>query len=47
MTKAEITGKLDEIVDFSGVEHTIDTPVKRYSDIATVAPWHSGRPGAA
>ena len=31
MTKAEITRKFDEIVDFSGVERFIDTPVKRYS----------------
>lgn len=31
MTKAEITGKLDEIVDFSGCELYLDTPVKRYS----------------
>ena len=31
MTKAEINRKLDEIVDFSGVERYIDTPVKRYS----------------
>ena len=31
MTKAEITSKLDEIVDFSGCERYIDTPVKRYS----------------
>lgn len=31
MNKAEITRKLDEIVDFSGVERYIDTPVKRYS----------------
>ena len=31
MTKAEITSKFDEIVDFSGVERYIDTPVKRYS----------------
>jgi ABC-type polysaccharide/polyol phosphate transport system ATPase subunit len=31
MTKAEITGKLDEIISFSGVERFIDTPVKRYS----------------
>lgn len=31
MTKAEIKGKFDEIVDFSGVERYIDTPVKRYS----------------
>ena len=31
MTKTEIRGKFDEIVDFSGVERYIDTPVKRYS----------------
>lgn len=31
MTKKEITKKFDEIVDFSGVERYIDTPVKRYS----------------
>ena len=31
MTKAEITSKLDEIIDFSGCERFIDTPVKRYS----------------
>lgn len=31
MTKAEIKSKFDEIVDFSGVERYIDTPVKRYS----------------
>jgi lipopolysaccharide transport system ATP-binding protein len=31
MTKKEITSKFDEIVDFSGVERYIDTPVKRYS----------------
>lgn len=31
MTKREITRKFDEIVDFSGVEKYIDTPVKRYS----------------
>jgi len=31
MTKKEITNKFDEIVDFSGVERYIDTPVKRYS----------------
>lgn len=31
MTKAEIRKKYDEIVDFSGVEKYIDTPVKRYS----------------
>ena len=31
MTKQEIQKKLDEIVDFSGCERYIDTPVKRYS----------------
>lgn len=31
MTKHEIKNKLDEIVDFSGVEKYLDTPVKRYS----------------
>ncbi len=31
MTKREIQRKFDEIVDFSGVERYIDTPVKRYS----------------
>ena len=31
MRKKEITRKFDEIVDFSGVERYIDTPVKRYS----------------
>lgn len=31
MTKKEIKSKLDEIVDFAGVERYIDTPVKRYS----------------
>ena len=31
MTKAEVTRKLDEIVDFSGCERYLDTPVKRYS----------------
>jgi lipopolysaccharide transport system ATP-binding protein len=31
MTKVEISRKFDEIVDFSGVEQFIDTPVKRYS----------------
>ena len=36
MTKAEITRKLDEIVDFAGVEKYIDTPVKRYSSGMTV-----------
>ena len=36
MTKAEVTSKLDEIVDFSGCERYIDTPVKRYSSGMTV-----------
>ena len=36
MTKAEISRKLDEIVDFSGVERYLDTPVKRYSSGMTV-----------
>lgn len=36
MTKAEIRRKLDEIVDFAGVERYIDTPVKRYSSGMTV-----------
>jgi homopolymeric O-antigen transport system ATP-binding protein len=31
MTRREIDRKFDEIVDFSGVEKFIDTPVKRYS----------------
>lgn len=31
MTKQEISKKLDEIIDFSGCERYIDTPVKRYS----------------
>lgn len=31
MKKREIDRKLDEIIDFSGVEQFIDTPVKRYS----------------
>ena len=31
MTRAEIKRKLDEIIDFAGVERYIDTPVKRYS----------------
>lgn len=36
MTKAEINRKIDEIVDFSGCERYIDTPVKRYSSGMTV-----------
>jgi lipopolysaccharide transport system ATP-binding protein len=31
MRKREIDRKLDEIIDFSGVERYVDTPVKRYS----------------
>ncbi|MES2559952.1 MAG: polysaccharide ABC transporter ATP-binding protein [Bacteroidota bacterium] len=31
MRKKEITQKMEEIIDFSGVERYIDTPVKRYS----------------
>lgn len=31
MNKSEIKRKLDEIIDFSGCERYIDTPVKRYS----------------
>lgn len=31
MSKHEIKNKFDEIVDFSGVEKFLDTPVKRYS----------------
>jgi len=31
MKKHEIRSRLDEIIDFSGVERFIDTPVKRYS----------------
>ena len=36
MTKREIQSKFDEIVDFSGCELYIDTPVKRYSSGMTV-----------
>lgn len=36
MTKAEINSKLDAIVDFSGIERYLDTPVKRYSSGMTV-----------
>lgn len=31
MTKNDVTRRLDEIIDFSGCERYIDTPVKRYS----------------
>lgn len=36
MTRHEIKRKLDEIVDFAGVERYLDTPVKRYSSGMTV-----------
>ena len=36
MTNKEIKNKLDEIIDFSGCEMYIDTPVKRYSSGMTV-----------
>ena len=36
MTKKEIVSKLDEIIEFSGCERYIDTPVKRYSSGMTV-----------
>ncbi len=36
MSKAEIDDKFDSIVEFSGVEKFIDTPVKRYSSGMTV-----------
>jgi len=31
MKKRQINRKIDEIISFSGIEHHIDTPVKRYS----------------
>ena len=31
MTRLEIDSKVDQIIDFSGIEEFIDTPVKRYS----------------
>ena len=36
MKKREVDRKFDEIVDFSGIEKFIDTPVKRYSSGMTV-----------
>lgn len=36
MTKKEIASKLEEIIEFSGCERYIDTPVKRYSSGMTV-----------
>lgn len=31
MTRREVAAKLDEIIDFAGIEKFLDTPVKRYS----------------
>ncbi len=36
MTKKEIASKIDDIIEFSGCERYIDTPVKRYSSGMTV-----------
>jgi len=36
MTKKEIDKKFDQIVDFSGIEKFLDTPIKRYSSGMTV-----------
>ena len=36
MRRHEITSKLDEIVDFAGIEKYIDTPIKRFSSGMTV-----------
>lgn len=36
MTRHEISSKLDEIVDFAGIERYLDTPVKRFSSGMTV-----------
>ena len=36
MTRHEIERKLDEIVDFAGIERYLDTPVKRFSSGMTV-----------
>src|SRR5574344_3153031 len=36
MNRPEITRKLEEIIDFAGVERYIDTPTKRYSSGMTV-----------
>jgi len=36
MNRAEVSRKLEEIVDFSGISEFIDTPVKRYSSGMTV-----------
>ena len=36
MTKSEIESKIDEIIEFSGCQRFVDTPVKRYSSGMTV-----------
>jgi lipopolysaccharide transport system ATP-binding protein len=36
MTKKEIASKIDEIIEFSGCQRYVDTPVKRYSSGMTV-----------
>lgn len=36
MTRKEVSRKLEEIIDFAGIERYIDTPVKRYSSGMTV-----------
>ena len=36
MSKSEIDKRFDEIVEFSGIEKFIDTPVKRFSSGMTV-----------
>jgi len=36
MNRHEINSKLDEIIDFAGIEKHLDTPVKRYSSGMTV-----------
>lgn len=36
MTRKEISEKIDEIIDFSGCQRYVDTPVKRYSSGMTV-----------
>ena len=36
MRRSEITSKLDEIVDFAGIEKYLDTPTKRFSSGMTV-----------
>lgn len=36
MSKNEISRKMDEIIDFAGIERYLDTPIKRYSSGMTV-----------